>query len=134
MAIRPYDKLRNSWGNMKTRCYNKKYNCYKDYGLRGIKVCDEWHDYEVFKNWALENGYKEGLSLERKNNDIGYQPDNCEFIPKGDQSKNRRCVKRYTKDGFTGTLFDWAKRLNKKRSTLAQRLYVYKWDIDKVLT
>lgn len=62
---------------MMRRCYNEKCVQYKSYGAKGIKVCPEWHDKERFKKWALENGYKKGLRLIRKDGTKDYTPDNC---------------------------------------------------------
>ena len=119
---------------MKTRCNNENSTYYHNYGGRGIKICDEWKTYTDFENWANENGYGEGLEIDRIENDLGYSPDNCRFVGSFTQSRNRRNVPKYTKDGFTGGLSEWAERLGKNRSTLAQRLYVYKWNINKVLS
>lgn len=62
-----------------TRCYNTKSVMYKTYGEKGIKVCDEWHDREVFRQWCNENGYRSNLRLERIDSSKGYSPENCKF-------------------------------------------------------
>jgi len=86
-----YKSLRNRWFGMKSRCYNKYHKGYKDYGGRGITVCDEWlYSFETFSNWAYETGYKEELTLDRKNNDDNYTPDNCRWITMLEQNNNRR--------------------------------------------
>lgn len=73
------------------RCHKPNNKSYKDYGARGITVCDDWlESYENFKIWALSSGYKKGLGIERKNNNKGYSPENCEFITMEMQSRNRR--------------------------------------------
>lgn len=82
-------KLYSSWELMKSRCYYPQNNRYYRYGGRGIKVCDEWLSFERFKEWALKNGYKEGLTLERKNIDKNYEPDNCCWITKEEQARNK---------------------------------------------
>ena len=64
---------------MMRRCYNPKSVAYKDYGAKGILVCEEWHDREIFKQWAYENGYEKGMRIERINSKKGYSPDNCKF-------------------------------------------------------
>ncbi len=85
------DRLLKIRAGMIYRCHNEKCKRYIDYGARGIKVCSEWLESpELFYNWALNNGYKEGLTIERINNEKGYNPKNCTWIPKKDQSKNRR--------------------------------------------
>jgi len=84
----------NTWEGMKARCYNKNHKSYKDYGGRGVKVCDEWkNDYLVFKTWALSNSYKEGLTIDRENNDGNYEPSNCRWVTIEEQAYNRRSTK-----------------------------------------
>lgn len=86
-------KLHKVWLSMKERCYRKNFKFYKHYGGRGIKVCDEWICKEGFVNfqkWAFENGYREGLSINRKDNDGNYCPENCEWTTNKEQSNNKR--------------------------------------------
>lgn len=78
------------WAGMKNRCYNSKVKSYQWYGAKGVTVCDEWHDFEPFQKWALSNGYKDDLTIERKNPFGNYEPDNCEWIPMSMQYKNKR--------------------------------------------
>lgn len=74
-------KLYNVWKTMKERCRNKNTYMYYRYGGRGIDVCEEWkNNYMIFQNWALNNGYKDGLTIDRINNDGNYNPDNCQFL------------------------------------------------------
>ena len=70
---------------MKKRCYNPHDKYYKNYGGRNIKVCDEWRsDFSLFKKWADTNGYKQGLSIDRIDNDKNYEPGNCRWVtPQG---------------------------------------------------
>jgi len=86
-------KLYAIYSSMKARCLNKKHKQYKHYGKRGISICSEWLDsFDTFCDWAKSNGYKEGLSIERKNVNGNYCPENCIFIPWNEQQKNRRNV------------------------------------------
>lgn len=85
-----YTKIYNVWRDMKYRCENKNNPQYKDYGGRGISVCDEWHDFNKFYNWAIENGYDEKLSIDRINNNEGYNPSNCRWTNAKIQSNNKR--------------------------------------------
>ncbi len=80
-----------SWTNMKTRCLNSKCRVFKNYGGRGIKICDEWIN--SFENFLKDMGNpKNGMTLERLDNEKGYYKENCKWIPKQMQPKNRRCV------------------------------------------
>lgn len=83
------DKLYKCWTAMKQRCLNPKNSYYKNYGARGISVCEEWqHNFIIFQKWAKENGYKDGLTLERKDVNGSYCPDNCKWIPLSKQARN----------------------------------------------
>lgn len=92
---------------IKQRCLNKKSKSYIEYGGRGIGVCDEWkNDYISFVNWANENGYKEGLSIDRINNDGNYEPSNCRWVEQTTQSRNTRLIKSSNSSGYRGVCFD----------------------------
>lgn len=83
-------KLFAMWRDMRNRCYNEKVDRYENYGGRGIKVCDEWKDnFEPFMKWALANGYKDGLSIERIDVNGDYEPSNCKWIPVKQQARNK---------------------------------------------
>lgn len=82
--------LYKKWLSMKNRCYNKNSERFKNYGERGICVCDEWRkNFVTFYTWAIENGYKYGLSLERMDVNGNYCPNNCKWIPLKDQVFNK---------------------------------------------
>ena len=88
------------WGAMKNRCYSKKSPKYKDYGARGITVCKQWREsFICFHDWAIANGYKAGLSLDRKHNDKNYCPSNCRWVSRTKQQRNTRVSKIWTLDG-----------------------------------
>ena len=90
-----YSKLYKVWGGMKTRCYNKNFVYYRNYGGRGIKICDEWlTNFLLFYNWAINNGYEEGLTIDRINNDGDYEPSNCRWITRAEQNRNQRKTKK----------------------------------------
>lgn len=111
------------WTNMKTRCYNPKGTYYKDYGGRGIVLCDEWKtDYAAFRAWAIKNGYKHGLTVDRVDNDRGYSPSNCRFVTQAEQAKNRRNTRLVTFLGKTKCAKDWAEEYGINGWTLRNRL------------
>jgi hypothetical protein len=119
----PYNhKLVRVWSGMKSRCNNHKLSSYHNYGARGIKVCKEWDSYLPFYEWAINNGYKEGLELDRINNDGHYEPDNCRFITRKKNSNNRRTNVYETFNGITKTQTEWADEIGISVQAFRQRL------------
>ncbi len=87
--------------HIKDRCYNQNDKRYIHYGGRGIIVCDEWrNDYEVFIKWALNNGWKNGLAIDRINNDGNYEPSNCRFITLAENNRNQRLIRKNNTSGY----------------------------------
>lgn len=130
-----HGRIRYVYYDMIRRCYKLSDNHYKDYGGRGIKVCDEWkEDCCNFYKWARDNGYKEGLQLDRKNNNKGYYPDNCHWVSPSDNAYNKRNTRMITYKGKTQNLRDWAKETGISKYILADRIYKYGWNIDRALT
>lgn len=102
-------KLYGIWKNIKQRCENTGDKAYSSYGARGIAVCDEWsNDFCKFKEWAENQGYKEGtsLSVDRENNDKGYNPDNCRLATKSIQVQNTKKLWKSNTSGYKGVTFD----------------------------
>ena len=120
--------LFNVWQTMKSRCENPNRTKYKDYGGRGIKVCDEWHEASKFVLWALSHGYRKGLQLDRVDNDGDYCPENCRFVTPKENSRNRRNTKRLTVNGETKTIVEWCEQLGANQYT------VYYWIREKGIT
>lgn len=84
------ERLYRIWAGMKTRCLNKNKKEYKNYGGRGIVICDEWLEYKNFYVWAMTNGYKNNLTIERINVNGNYEPNNCTWITIQEQQLNKR--------------------------------------------
>lgn len=83
------------WEGLRTRCNNPKCDSYPYYGGRGISVCDEWQDgFAVFRDWAIKNGYQEGLQIDRIDNNGNYEPGNCRFVTRSVNMNNRRVSKK----------------------------------------
>lgn len=97
-------RLYGIWENMRARCGNKKNPNYKDYGGRGITVCDEWSEYTAFKNWALKNGYNPSLTIDRIDVNGNYCPENCRWATQKEQCRNTRFNHLLTYNGETKTL------------------------------
>lgn len=115
-------RLYRIWKGMKNRCYNPNVPSYKNYGGCGIRVCDEWQQYKAFRDWALNHGYSEDLTIERKDYDGMYEPSNCEWIPRPDQGKNTSRNRYIEYGGKTMTLADWSKTLGGGPNLVATRL------------
>lgn len=116
-------RLYNIHQKMIDRCYRPSIFAYKDYGGRGITVCDEWRkDFMSFYNWALNNGYEENLTIDRIDVNGNYEPNNCRWIPMGEQSKNTRKNVYFTYNGKTQVLSDWARELGIPSTTFRRRI------------
>lgn len=128
-------KIYRVWAAMKARCYNTKTAAYKDYGGRGIQMCDEWKDSsEKFMSWALANGYKESLTIERINNDSDYCPENCTWISLQEQSKNRRSCHRITYNNKTQNLVQWCEELNLPYKHIHNRISKLGWSFERAIS
>lgn len=93
--------LYSVWHGIKYRCTNKKSTSFKNYGGRGIKICDLWNnDFYEFEKWSLDNGYKKGLQIDRINNNGNYEPSNCRYVEPYINATNRRSLKNTS--GFIG--------------------------------
>ena len=125
-----YTSFYNSWASMRQRCLDKNGSDFKNYGGRGITFCDRWEKFDNFHK-DMYRYYKKGLSLDRKDNDGNYNKENCRWVTSKIQNNNSRHNKPITFKGITKNLNQWAEYFKIKRSTLAQRYYVYKWDLNK---
>ncbi len=126
-------RLHNIWGNMKERCQNPNVLAFKNYGDRGITVCDEWQIFEPFYEWAMSHGYREGLQIDRIDNDKGYSPDNCRWVTSKQNTNNCRSNKVIEYRGEIHTLSEWSEILKINYKTLCGRLYSG-WSIERAFT
>lgn len=119
------------WCDMKDRCYNTNNKEYKNYGGRGITICNEWKEnFESFYEWSMKNGYKEEksksgrniLTIDRINNDGNYCPENCRWIKQKEQMKNTSKNNYIEYNGERKTLTDWAREYGIHRRTLSSRI------------
>lgn len=127
-------RLHHIWVNMRYRCNNPNCSHYNRYGGRGIKVCDEWNEYLVFKKWAMANGYDDSKSIDRIDNNGNYEPNNCRWATMKTQNNNRSSNNNITYNGETHTVAEWACIVGINENTLRSRLFINKWDIETALT
>lgn len=107
-----YSRLYGIWGGMKDRCYNKNEKHYKEYGFRGISVCKEWkEDFNSFYEWAMSNGYSEKLTIDRIDVNGDYEPNNCRWITKEEQNRNKRDTVLMECDGKVHCQKEWSRLL-----------------------
>lgn len=126
-------RLYTIWQAMKDRCYNINFKRYKDYGGRGIKVCDEWlNDFQAFYDWAMTNGYGDTLTIDRSDNNGNYDPNNCRFITLKQQNRNRRSNVNVTINGTTKCLMEWCEILGVKYPTALYRIH-HNWGVERAL-
>ena len=97
---------------MMARCYKSSYRNFKRWGGRGITVCSEWHDMNVFFEWAQSNGYAKGLQIDRIDNNGNYEPLNCRFITHKENNNNKSTNVYITHNGVTKTRMQWSEVLN----------------------
>ena len=117
-------RLYKIYMNMKDRCNRVNCPAYKDYGLRGIKVCNEWeNDFNNFYEWSINNGYDDKLTIDRIDNNKGYSPSNCRWITRTEQCLNTRHNKFITYNNKTQTLKEWVNELGLKYTKVWKRLH-----------
>lgn len=126
-------RLYRIWGNMRTRCYNNKTINFHLYGGKGVNVCEEWkNNFLNFYNWALSNGYKDNLTIDRIDGNGNYEPSNCRWVTRMQQSRNI-CNNRLIKlKGEIHCLSEWVEKLNLTQSALRYRIN-QKWSEERIL-
>lgn len=127
-------KLYRIWSGMKSRCLNSNWDCYQKYGAKGTDICTEWVDsYESFRDWAMKNGYRDGLTIDRKDNSKGYSPDNCRWATTKEQNNNRTNNHRLTFNGKTQTMAEWSEELGMSYKAIEHRIN-RGWPVSAALT
>ena len=127
-------RLNGIWCGVLQRCYNPKNKAYKNYGGRGITVCQEWQDnFQNFYDWSMSNGYNDDLTIDRIDVNGNYEPSNCRWVTKKEQANNMRSNRLLTYNGETHNMKQWAKIMGINYRALQQRLF-RGWSIEKALT
>lgn len=118
---------------MKQRCFYENSISYRNYGGRGIAMCDEWkQDFIPFYKLAISNGYQDNLTIDRINLDGDYEPSNCRFITMKEQGRNKRNNRVLEYKGESHCISEWAENMKIKKTTLYKRLK-NGWDVEKAL-
>ena len=126
-------KLYRVYYGMKERCYNQNCHAFEYYGGKGVKICDEWlNDFEVFYEWSMNNGYQDGLIIDRIDVNNDYSPSNCRWVTQKEQLLNTTRNRRYEYKGELLTITELAEKYKINRNTLNYRLNVG-WDIVKAI-
>ena len=116
-------RLYSTWRAMMSRCYYQAHPAYKNYGGRGIDVCDEWKsNFYSFENWAINSGYHEGVQLDRIDNDKGYCPENCRWVTPLQNSNNKSNNTFLEAFGQKHTLAEWGRMYGIHGSTISHRI------------
>lgn len=128
-------RLYNIWAKMRGRCARESDSGFENYGGRGITVCMEWQEsYEKFRDWALSHGYKDGLTIDRKDNNGPYSPENCRWADAKQQARNRRSNNVITFNGETRLAIEWDEILGFSRRTVSRRVKSRGWSVERALT
>ena len=130
----PYYRLYRIWAGMKNRCLSPTCSSYDRYGGRGIKICDEWAEsYLAFKTWAIANGYKNDLTIDRIDVNGNYEPDNCRWATYSEQNANQRPRATYEYDGLVYSLDELAEISGLPRSCIYSRIHNLRWSVDEAI-
>jgi hypothetical protein len=117
-----HSRLYDIWAGMKTRVSNPGRKEFACYGGKGITVCEEWNDYPAFRDWAMANGYRDDLSIDRIDNDGNYEPCNCRWVDMKTQANNTRRNRFLTVGNMTYTIAEWSRKLNVRSGLIIDHL------------
>ena len=128
-------RLYRIWHCMRNRCNNSKNPKHTVYFDRNITVCDEWlNDFRAFYDWSMANGYSDKLTIDRIDNDKGYNPDNCRWATQKEQQRNKRNNHNITYNGETHCLIEWCELLNLNYGKIKTRINDLNWNIERAFT
>lgn len=122
-----------AWDNMIGRCTRAQHPQFKYYGGRGIGLCESWLHYPTFKKWAIQNGWAKGLTLDRRDNELGYSPTNCRWVDRYTQMTNTRWNKYLECGGKRQTISQWSRETGLGYKTIQCRIK-YGWSVERALT
>ena len=145
-----HTRLNRIYASIKQRCYNQECPSYKDYGGRGITVCEEWRipdktriigtkvhkvtkGFVAFKEWAVNNGYADNLTIDRIDVNGDYSPENCRWVSAKEQQNNTRKNLLVTYRGETKTLSQWCDELGLNYFRTRNRIFLQKWSVERAL-
>lgn len=127
-------RLYTIYYGIKARCYKESSPKYKDYGGRGITMCDEWmNNFDSFCKWAFANGYSDKLSIDRIDNNGNYEPSNCRWATPLIQGANTRSTCLLTYQGKTQPMSHWAKELNISPSSLRKKILIKGMTLEEII-
>lgn len=135
---RDHPRLYRVWGNIKTRCYNPNVECYRLYGGKGVRMCEEWKQFKSFYLWAIANGYDETAeyskcTIDRIDSNGDYSPENCRWVGVDVQNRNNSANRILTYNGKTQHITDWSRELGIPLSTISVRLS-RGWSVEDALS
>lgn len=128
-----YSRIRDIWKHMQDRCDNMNNKSYKNYGAKGITVFEEWRNFKIFFDWALLNGYRDDLTIDRIDSTKNYCPENCRWSDRKTQNNNTSRNHLLTYNGKTQSIALWADEVNLPYSTLKSRIDKHGWDVERAL-
>ena len=128
-------RIYKTWHNIRSRCKNPNASKYENYGGKGITICEEWDSsFENFYEWAMENGYEEGLTIDRIDGTGNYEPDNCRWVTPKEQANNTRANVRIEWNGINHTLTEWSEITGIKANTIRKRIFELGWSVEHALS
>lgn len=130
-----YTRLYREWRSMINRCESESWRDFHNYGGRGISVFPEWREsFEAFRDWALENGYRDDLTLDRIDVNGNYEPSNCRWASKKEQANNTRRSRYVEFNGEVKTIKEWADSFDLNYNTLYSRISKRGWSVERAIT